>query len=220
LKGDGRRVVAIYARGDEAASALEAELGVTVVKCDVADFARCEEAVTQIEATYGPIDILVNNAGVTRDAALHKMTCEQWDEVLKVDLYSVFNLSRLVIGGMRDRGFGRIVNISSINGQKGQFGQTNYCAAKAGMVGFTKALALENARKGVTVNAVAPGYIDTDMVAAVPAEVLETIKAAIPIGRLGAPEEVARCVAFLTSDDAGLITGATLAANGGQYMLG
>jgi acetoacetyl-CoA reductase len=195
-------------------------LGIAVRKCDVGDFAQCKAAVEDIERQLGPVDILVNNAGITRDATMHKMTPEQWEDVIRVDLFSVFNMCRQVIEGMRARGFGRIVNISSINGQKGQFGQTNYCAAKAGIIGFTKALALETAAKGVIVNAIAPGYIETDMVAAVPAEILQTIKTGIPIGRLGRPEEIARCVSFLASDDAAFITGATLSANGGQYMVG
>jgi len=220
LKADGCRVAALYASNDKEADLTRTELGIAVRKCDVDDFAQCNAAVEDIERQLGPVDILVNNAGITRDAALHKMTPEQWEDVIRVDLFSVFNMCRQVIEGMRARGFGRIVNISSINGQKGQFGQTNYCAAKAGIVGFTKALALETAAKGVIVNAIAPGYIETDMVAAVPAEILQTIKTGIPIGRLGRPEEIARCVSFLVSDNAAFITGATLSANGGQYMVG
>jgi len=220
LKSEGFQVVVLYNNGAAEAERCEAELGVIALKCDVGDFEQCEAAVAEIERRLGPVDILVNNAGITRDTTLHKMTPEQWREVLRVDLTSVFNMSRHVIGGMRSRGFGRIVSISSINGQKGQFGQTNYCAAKAGIIGFTKALALENASKGVTVNAIAPGYIETAMVSAVPADVLEDIKAAIPVGRLGQPEEIARCVSFLVADEAGFITGATLSANGGQYMAG
>lgn len=219
LKAEGMRVAALYVRGEADAEAVRREVDLAI-QCDVGDFAQSQAAVAEVERGLGPVDILVNNAGITRDAALHKMTFSQWDEVLRTDLYSVFNMSRQVIAGMRERGFGRIVNIASINGQKGQFGQTNYCAAKAGVIGFTKALALENARKGITVNAIAPGYIDTAMVAAVPADVLQAIKDSIPVGRLGQPEEIARCVTFLTSDDAGFITGATLAANGGQYMSG
>ena len=172
----------------------------------------------EIEQLLGPVDVLVNNAGVTRDAALHKMDEASWDQVIRVDLNGLYNMTRPVVGGMRERGFGRIVNIASINGQKGQFGQTNYAAAKAGVIGFTKALALETARKGITVNAVAPGYVDTDMVAHVPQDVLETIKQAIPVGRLGRAEEVARCVAFLASEDQGFVTGSTLTVNGGQYL--
>lgn len=219
LKAGGVKVAALYVSGEAAAEEVRPELDLTL-RCDVADFTQCESTVAEIERVLGPIDILVNNAGITRDAALHKMTFEQWDEVLRADLYGVFNMTRQVIGGMRDRRFGRIVNIASINGQKGQFGQTNYCAAKAGVVGFTKALALENARKGVTVNAIAPGYIETAMVAAVPEDVLQAIRESIPVGRLGQADEVARCVSFLTSEDAGFITGATLSVNGGQYMLG
>ncbi len=173
-----------------------------------------------VEAELGPIDILVNNAGITRDTSFHKMTPEQWRAVISTNLDSLFNVTRQVIEGMRERGFGRIVNISSINGQKGQFGQSNYSAAKAGVLGFTKALALENARKGITGNAVAPGYIATEMVMAVPEKVLkEVILPQIPVGRLGQPEEVARCVVFLVSEEAGFITGATITANGGQYMI-
>lgn len=219
LKSDGVKVAALYVSSETDAEAARRELDL-VIRCDVADFAQCEATVAEIERVLGPVDILVNNAGITHDATLHKMTFAQWDEVLRTDLYSVFNMTRQVIAGMRDRGFGRIVNIASINGQKGQFGQTNYCAAKAGVIGFTKALALENARKGITVNAVAPGYIDTAMVAAVPADVLQTIRDAIPVGRLGQPDEVARCVSFLVSEGAAFITGSTLSANGGQYMSG
>jgi len=220
LTADGCRIAALYVSNDKEADLCRNEFGIAVLKCDVGDFGQCQAAVEDVERRLGPVDILVNNAGMTRDAALHKMTPEQWSDVLRVDLFSVFNMCRQVIGGMRARGFGRIVNISSINGQKGQFGQTNYCAAKAGVIGFTKALALETAAKGVTVNAIAPGYIDTDMVAAVSAEILETIKAGIPVGRLGRPAEIARCVSFLASDEASFITGATLSANGGQYMTG
>jgi len=213
LKADGCRVAVVDLNPPAEPESL-------FVAADISDFARAADAVARIEDVLGPIDILVNNAGITRDVTLHKMTAEQWDAVLRVDLYGVFNMTRQVIGGMRDRGFGRIVSISSINAQKGQFGQTNYCAAKAGIIGFTKALALECASKGVTVNAVAPGYTDTAMVAAVPAAILEGIKGAIPVGRLGRPEEIARCVAFLASDDAGYITGSVMAVNGGQLMVG
>ncbi len=215
LKADGCRVAVIDLKPPATA-----EPEMAFVAADVSDFSQAAAAVSQVEAAFGPVDILVNNAGITRDTTLHKMTQEQWDAVIKVDLYGVFNMSRQVIGGMRDRGFGRIISLSSVNAQKGQFGQTNYCAAKAGIIGFTKALALESARKGVTVNAVTPGYTDTSMVAAVPADVLEGIKGAIPVGRLGQPEEIARCVAFLASDDAGFITGSTFAVNGGQSMVG
>jgi acetoacetyl-CoA reductase len=215
LTADGCRVAVIDLKPPTVA-----EPETAFFAADVSDFAQTADAVSRIEAALGPVDILVNNAGITRDTTLHKMTPEQWDSVLRVDLYGVFNMSRQVIGGMRERGFGRIVSISSVNAQKGQFGQTNYCAAKAGIIGFTKALALESARKGVTVNAVAPGYTDTSMVAAVPADVLEAVKASIPVGRLGRPEEIARCVAFLASDNAGFITGSTVAINGGQYAVG
>jgi acetoacetyl-CoA reductase len=173
-----------------------------------------------VEEALGPVDVLVNNAGITRDAMLHRMTEEQWNEVIHVNLASIFNMTRNVIEGMRDRSYGRVVNISSINGQKGQVGQTNYSAAKAGMIGFSKALAQENAKKGITVNTVAPGYIDTDMMTAVPKNVLEGIITGIPVGRLGMADEIARCVAFLASEDAGYITGATLSVNGGQYITG
>jgi acetoacetyl-CoA reductase len=176
--------------------------------------------VQEVEAELGPIDVLVNNAGITRDAMLHKMTEEQWQEVIFVNLASIFNMSRNVIEGMRARGYGRIINISSINGQKGQMGQTNYSAAKAGVIGFTKALAQESASKGITVNAVAPGYIDTEMMSAMPQNVLEKIVGTIPVGRLGRAEEIAACVAFLAREDAAFITGATVTANGGQYFAG
>ena len=218
LKADGYKVAAGYAGNDEAAKACAAELGVMVVKGNVGDFDDCARAVKQVEAELGPVEILVNNAGITRDAMLHKMSKDQWNEVIFVNLASIFNMSRQVIDGMRERGFGRIVNISSINGQKGQMGQTNYSAAKAGVIGFTKALAQETAAKGITVNCVAPGYIDTEMVSAVPQPVLDKIIAGIPVGRLGHAEEIAACVAFLARDDASFITGATITANGGQYL--
>ncbi|GBD41704.1 Acetoacetyl-CoA reductase [bacterium HR39] len=186
----------------------------------MADFESCREAIARIEQEVGPIDILVNNAGITRDVTFHRMTPEQWNAVIRTNLDSMFNVTRQVIEGMRERGFGRIINISSINGQKGQIGQTNYSAAKAGVLGFTKALALENAKKGITVNAIAPGYIDTEMVRAVPQDVLEkVILPQIPVGRLGTPEEIARCVVFLAADEAGWITGSTITVNGGQYMI-
>jgi len=220
LKAAGYKVAAGYAGNEVAAQSCADELGVMVVKGNVSSFADCKAAVTAVEEALGPIAVLVNNAGITRDAVLHRMTEEQWNEVIHVNLASIFNMTRNVIEGMRERGYGRIVNISSINGQKGQMGQTNYSAAKAGEVGFTKALAQENARAGVTVNAICPGYINTEMVQAVPKEVLEkSILPLIPIGRLGEPEEVARCVVFLASDDSGLITGSTLSANGGQIMV-
>nr|PZN88174.1 MAG: beta-ketoacyl-ACP reductase [Pseudomonadota bacterium] len=219
LKNKGYRVAANYAGNDAAARQFQAEHGIPVYKFDVSDFAACEKGVQQIVRDLGPVDILVNNAGITRDAMLHRMTREQWDAVIRTNLDSVFNMTRLVIEGMRARNFGRIINISSINGRKGQLGQVNYSAAKAGLLGFTKAVALEGASKGITCNAIAPGYISTEMVAAVPKEVLETkILPSIPVGRLGTPEEIARCVVFLAADEAGFITGACLDANGGQYM--
>ncbi|HEV2363175.1 MAG TPA: acetoacetyl-CoA reductase [Caulobacteraceae bacterium] len=220
LKAAGYHVAAGYAGNEVAAQACADDLGVMVVKGNVSSFADCAAAVTKVESELGPIDVLVNNAGITRDAMLHKMTEAQWTEVIHVNLASIFNMTRNVIEGMRERGFGRIINISSINGQKGQMGQTNYSAAKAGMIGFTKALAQENARKGITVNAIAPGYIDTEMVAQVPKQVLDQIIAGIPVGRLGMADEIARCVAFLAAEDAGFITGATLTVNGGQYITG
>jgi len=220
MKAAGYKVAAGYAGNEVAAQACASELGVFVVKGNVSSFSDCASAVKTVEAELGPIDVLVNNAGITRDAVLHKMTEEQWTEVIRVNLASIFNMTRNVIEGMRERSYGRIVNISSINGQKGQMGQTNYSAAKAGMIGFTKALALENAKKGITVNCIAPGYIDTEMVAAVPKNVLDSIIAGIPVGRLGMADEIARCVAFLAAEDAGFITGATLTVNGGQYIAG
>ena len=219
LKDAGARVAANYAANDDAANAFKDETAIEVYKFNVGDFDACKEAIARVEADIGPIDILVNNAGITRDKPLHKMDPEHWDAVIATNLSSAFNTSRNVIDGMRERGFGRIINISSINGQKGQFGQVNYSAAKAGLIGFTKAFALETASKGITVNAVAPGYIATEMVMAVPEDVLNAkILPLIPVGRLGEPEEVGRCVAFLASDEAGFITGSTLSANGGQYM--
>ena len=219
LKGSGHTVAANYGGNDAAASAFAAETGIKTYKFDVGDFQACASAIKKIEAELGPVEILVNNAGITRDSMFHKMTPEQWSAVIRTDLDSLFNVTRQVIEGMRSRGFGRIVNISSINGQKGQRGQTNYSAAKAGVIGFTKALAQENANQGVTVNAIAPGYIATEMVAAVPEEIIKTkIIPQIPVGRLGLAEDIARCVLFLAADDAGFITGATLTANGGQYL--
>lgn len=218
LKADGFDVAANYGGNDDAAKACADELGVKVFKFDVGDYDACAAGIAEIEKDLGPIEVLVNNAGITRDATLHRMTKEQWDEVIRVDLTSAFNLCRLTIEGMRERGFGRIINISSINGQKGQMGQANYSAAKAGDIGFTRALAQEGAFKGITVNAICPGYIGTDMVMAVPEKVRESIIAQIPVGRLGTPEEIARCVTFLASDDAGFITGSTISANGGQFF--
>jgi acetoacetyl-CoA reductase len=218
LKADGFQVAAGYASDEAHAKATADEFGIMVVRGNVGEFEDCRKAVAEVEAELGPIDVLVNNAGITRDAMLHKMTPEQWNEVIFVNLASIFNMSRQVIDGMRERGYGRIINITSINGQKGQMGQTNYSAAKAGAIGFTKALAQETANKGITVNAVAPGYTDTDMVRAVPDAVMERIIAGIPVGRLGKAEEIAACVSFLAREDASFITGACLTVNGGQYM--
>ncbi|MEZ5669960.1 MAG: acetoacetyl-CoA reductase [Alphaproteobacteria bacterium] len=218
LKADGCTVVANYGGNDQAAQAFRDETGIAVYKFDVSDFDAVQQAIAKIEAEVGPVDILVNNAGITRDATLHRMSHEQWQAVVDTNLGSCFNLCRAVIDGMRNRSFGRIVNIGSINGQAGQYGQVNYAAAKSGIHGFTKALAQEGAAKGITVNAIAPGYIDTDMVRAVPQNVLEKIVARIPVGRLGHAEEIARGVSFLVSDEAGFITGSTLSINGGQHM--
>jgi acetoacetyl-CoA reductase len=219
LKAAGYTVAANYGGNDEAAQKFKAENGINVYKWDVSSFEACGAGIKQVETDLGAIDVLVNNAGITRDAQLHRMKPEQWSEVINTNLGSLFNMCRQVIEGMRARKFGRIVNISSINGQKGQFGQVNYSAAKAGEIGFTKALAQEGARAGVTVNAICPGYIATDMVKAMSQEVLQkSVLPLIPIGRLGEPEEVARCVVFLAADEAGLITGSTLTANGGQYF--
>ena len=220
LQAAGYKVAANYAGNDAAAEAFKAATGIPVYKWDVGSYEACAAGIKQIEADLGPIDVLVNNAGITRDSMFHRMKPEQWTAVINTNLSSLFNMCRPVIEGMRTRKFGRIINISSINGQKGQMGQANYSAAKAGELGFTKALAQESARSGITVNAICPGYIATEMVKAVPQEVMEkSILPLIPIGRLGEPEEVARCVVFLASDDAGLITGSTLTANGGQFMV-
>lgn len=220
LKNAGYTVAANYAGNDEKAKAFHDATGVPVFKWDVSDYAACGEGIAKIEAELGPIEVLVNNAGITRDAMFHKMTPQQWHEVVNTNLTGLFNMTHQVWGGMRERSFGRIVNISSINGQKGQMGQANYSAAKAGDLGFTKALAQEGAAKNITVNAICPGYIGTEMVLAVPEKVLnERIIPQIPVGRLGEPEEVARCVVFLASDDAGFITGSTLTANGGQLFV-
>ncbi len=219
LQAADYQVAANYGGNDEAAAKFKEETGIPVYKWDVSDFEACAGGVQQIESDIGAVDILVNNAGITRDGMLHKMSPENWQSVISTNLSSLFNMTRNVIEGMRGRSFGRIINISSVNGQKGQMGQSNYSAAKAGLIGFTKAVAQENAFKGITVNAVAPGYIATEMVRAVPEEVLNTkILPLIPVGRLGEPEEVARCVVFLASEEAGFITGSTLSANGGQYM--
>jgi acetoacetyl-CoA reductase len=219
LKRRGYRVAANYGGNDAAARQFQVETGIPIYKWDVSDYAACEKGVAAVTRELGPVDVLVNNAGITRDGVLHRMTKENWDAVIRTNLDSVFNMTRLVIEGMRSRGFGRIVNISSINGRKGQAGQANYSAAKAGLLGFTKAVAQEGAARGITCNVIAPGYIGTEMVQAVPKDVLEgKILPQIPVGRLGTVEEVARCVAFLAADDAGFITGACLDANGGQYM--
>jgi acetoacetyl-CoA reductase len=219
LKSKGYRVAATYAGNDTAAQKFQAETGIPVYKFDVGDYAACEKGVAQIVRDLGGVDVLVNNAGITRDAVLHRMAAAQWSDVIRTNLDSVFNMSRLVIDGMRSRNFGRIVSISSINGRKGQFGQANYSAAKAGLVGFSKAVALEGAARGITCNVIAPGYINTEMVAAMPKDVLEAkILPMIPVGRLGTAAEIARCVVFLAADDAGFITGACFDANGGQYM--
>jgi acetoacetyl-CoA reductase len=220
LKTAGYKVAATYAGNDEAANVFKTETGIPVYKWDVSNTEACAAGMKQVEADLGPIEILINNAGITRDSAFHRMTAEQWHAVINTNLNSLFNMTRPVIEGMRARKFGRIINISSINGQKGQFGQTNYSAAKAGDLGFTKALAQESAKLGITVNAICPGYIATEMVMAVPQEVREkSIIPQIAVGRLGEAEEIARCVVFLAADEAGFITGSTLSANGGQYMM-
>jgi acetoacetyl-CoA reductase len=220
LKAEGCKVAASYAGNDEAANAFSKETGIPVFKWDVSNPQACADGIKQVEAALGPIDILVNNAGITKDAMFHKMTLEQWQAVINTNLNSLFNMTSPVWAGMRDRNFGRVICISSINGQKGQMGQTNYSAAKAGEIGFVKALAQEGAAKGITVNAICPGYIGTDMVKAVPEKVMnERILPFIPVGRVGEPEEIARAVAFLASDKAGFITGSTLSINGGQYMV-
>jgi acetoacetyl-CoA reductase len=218
LKKAGYKVAANYAGNDEAAKKCSAETGIAVYKFDVSDFKQCETAVKKIAADLGPVEVLVNNAGITRDGTIHRMSFDQWNAVIQTNLTSCFNMCRCVIDGMRERNFGRIVNIGSINGQAGQYGQVNYAAAKSGIHGFTKALAQEGAGKGITVNAIAPGYIDTDMVRAVPEEVLKKIVARIPVGRLGKADEIARGVLFLVADDGGFITGSTLSINGGQHM--
>jgi acetoacetyl-CoA reductase len=219
LKAAGYKVAANYGGNDEAAGKFKSETGIAVYKWDVSSFDACSVGVKQVEAEVGPVEILVNNAGITRDAMFHRMTPEHWNAVIGTNLSSLFNMCRPVIEGMRSRKFGRIVNVSSINGQKGQMGQTNYSAAKAGDIGFTKALAQENAKVGITVNAICPGYINTEMVQAVPKDVLEkNVLPQIPVNRLGEPEEIARSVVFLAADDAGFITGSTLTVNGAQYI--
>jgi acetoacetyl-CoA reductase len=220
LRNCGYKVAANYAGNDAAAAKFKADTGISVFKWDVGDAAACAAGIKDVEGALGPIDILVNNAGVTKDAMLHKMTHDQWDDVIRIDLGSMFYMTRPLIDGMRERNFGRIINISSINGQKGQMGQTNYSAAKAGIIGFTKALAQETAKKGITVNVICPGYIDTEMVQAVPEKVLQGIIATIPIGRLGKAEEIAKMTCFLAGDDAAFITGATMTVNGAQYIAG
>jgi acetoacetyl-CoA reductase len=220
LKANGCKVAAIYAGNDTAAAAFKQETSIAVYKCDVSNYDICVSTLKQIESEIGPVDILVNNAGITRDAMFHKMTLQHWQEVMNTNLNSLFNMTQPIWGGMRDRNFGRIICISSINGQKGQMGQANYSAAKAGDIGFVKSLAQEGAAKGITVNAICPGYIATEMVMAVPQEVREKrILPLIPVGRLGEVSEIARCVAFLAADEASFITGSTITANGGQYMV-
>ncbi len=218
LKDQGNNVAAVYGSNDERAKAFNDETGINIYKWDVSDFEACMAGIAQVEADLGSVDILVNNAGITRDGTVHKMSPENWKDVIDTNLGSCFNMSSAVIKGMRERKFGRIVNVGSINGQAGQYGQVNYAAAKSGIHGFTKALAQEGAGAGITVNAIAPGYIDTDMVAAVPERVLEKIVASIPVGRLGKAEEIARSILFLTDDNAGFFTGSTLSVNGGQHM--
>ena len=220
LKAAGYKVAASYAGNDEAAAKFKAETGIPVYKWDVSKFEACADGIKKVESDIGPIEVLVNNAGITKDVPFHKMSLDQWSAVINTNLGSLFNMTRPVIEGMRARKFGRIISISSINGQKGQFGQVNYSAAKAGDIGFTKALALENAKGGITVNAICPGYINTEMVQAVPKDVLEkNVIPQIPTNRLGEPEEIARAVVFLASDDSGFITGSTMTINGGQYMI-
>ena len=218
LKEMGFTVVANYGGNDSAAAQFTADTGIAAYKWDVGDHQACMDGCAKVEAEVGPIDVVVNNAGVTRDGVLHKMSFEDWNDVMRINLGGCFNMAKATFPGMRERGWGRIVNIGSINGQAGQYGQVNYAAAKSGIHGFTKALAQEGAKYGVTVNAIAPGYIDTDMVAAVPAPVLEKIVAKIPVGRLGQASEIARGVAFLCSDNAGFVTGSTMSINGGQHM--
>jgi acetoacetyl-CoA reductase len=220
LKAAGYKVAATYAGNDAAANAFKTETGIPVYKWDVSNAEACATGLKKVAEDLGPIEVLVNNAGITRDAMFHKMTAQQWNEVIGTNLTALFNMTQPIWGGMRDRNFGRVICISSINGQKGQMGQSNYAAAKAGEIGFVKSLAQEGAAKGITVNAICPGYIGTEMVRAIPQEVLDKrILPLIPVGRLGQPEEIARCVVFLAADEAGFITGSTLSANGGQYMM-
>ena len=218
LQAAGYRVAANYGNNQQVAEAFTARTGIPAFQWNVADLAACEAGVARVQAALGPIDVLVNNAGITRDAVLHKMTAGQWKEVLDVNLGGCFNMCRVVIEGMRERRFGRVINMSSVNGLSGQAGQTNYAASKAGLIGFTKALALEGASRNITANAIAPGYTDTAMVSAVRPEVLDQILKAVPAGRLARPAEIARCVVFLAADEAGFITGITLSINGGKYL--
>ncbi len=219
LQAEGYQVAATYAGNDEKAKAFTDETGIKTYKWDVADYEACKAGIAQVEADLGPVEVLVNNAGITRDAPFHKMTPEQWSEVMNTNLSGVFNMTHPIWPGMRERKFGRVITISSINGQKGQFAQANYAAAKAGDIGFTKALAQEGARAGITVNVICPGYINTEMMSTIPEKVMnEVILPQIPVGRLGEASEIARAVVFLASDDAGFVTGSTLSANGGQYM--
>lgn len=218
LKDAGYAVAANYGGNDEVADAFSKQTGIPVFKWDVSDFDSCAEGIAKVEAALGPVDVLVNNAGITRDTTLHRMSKEKWSEVISTNLDSMFNMCRHVIEGMRSRSYGRIINISSINGQKGQVGQTNYSAAKAGIIGFTRALAQENAAKGITVNVIAPGYVNTDMMKDLREDVLQGIIDTIPVGRLGEPEEIADSVAYLASEKSAFITGATLTVNGAQYI--
>lgn len=218
MKADGYDVVAGFHLNVQRAKRFHEETGIDIQQFDVSDYDACERAVHKLEESHGPVDILINNAGITHDVFLHRMPQEAWHEVIETNLTSCFNMCRVVIGKMRDRGFGRIVNVSSVNGQTGQIGQTNYAAAKAGILGFTKALALENASKGITVNAICPGYVDTEMVRAIPERVQEVIKGNIPVGRFGNPKEICHVVRFLVADDACFVTGSTVSVNGGQYM--
>ncbi len=218
LKEAGYNVAANYGGNDDAAKAFTDATKIPAFKWDVGDFAACEQGIVDVQNEVGPIEVLVNNAGISRDAMLQKMTHEQWEQVIRTNLDSLFNMTRPVINAMRESGFGRIINISSINGQKGQLGLTNYCSAKAGVIGFTRALALESARKGITVNAIAPGYVKTDLLAGVSDDVMKAIVSQIPVGRLGEADEVARCAVFLAADESAWITGSTLTINGGQFM--
>lgn len=218
LKEAGHQVIVTYQGNEDAAAAFTRSTGIPAHRWDVSDFSACQAGVSEVEQQYGGVDVLVNNAGITRDGMLHKMDIEAWESVITTNLTSAFNMSRAVINGMRERNFGRLIQISSINGGKGQMGQANYAAAKAGLIGFTKSVAQENARKGITANVVAPGYTDTEMVAAVPEAVLEKIVSQIPVGRLGMATEIGKAVAYFASEEAGFVTGATLHINGGQYM--